>query len=217
MALLRAGSSIVKTFIYGVEWMGEQRSEELSSTYLKEGLLSPYLRKKRTNAALPYLQGKILDFGSGLGGLASLIPEDRYTGLEVDGLSRGHAESCYPKHTFISQLPGENCKFDTIVALAAIEHIGDQVSFLRNLVDHLEDTPESCIVLTTPHPFVDWVHHLGAAVGIFSKCASDEHEELLDHAKLKSAGDQAGLTLVSYSRFLFGANQLAVYRKKGAA
>ena len=72
---------------------------------------------------------------------------------------------------------------------------------------------DACIVVTTPHPSVDWVHAVVAAVSQFSKYAKVEYEDLLDRAKLEIASNQAGLKLVFYRRFSFGVNQIAVYPK----
>ena len=68
------------------------------------------------------------------------------------------------------------------------------------------------LVLTTPHPSVDMVHTLGARLGIFSRHASEEHQDLLDHAGLVQAAGRGGLSVELYRRFLLGANQLAVLR-----
>ena len=72
---------------------------------------------------------------------------------------------------------------------------------------------DACIVVTTPHPSVDWVHAVIAAVGLFCKHAKVEYEDLLGRAKLEIASNQAGLKLVFYRRFSFGVNQIAVYAK----
>ncbi|MGD1158077.1 MAG: class I SAM-dependent methyltransferase [Terriglobia bacterium] len=178
-----------------------------------EGLLSPYLRRKRFEAAAPYLKGRILDFGCGSGALAGLIHANQYLGVEMDSVSLQQASSRFSKHRFVSELPASSDRFDTIVSLAVIEHVSDPAEFLRTLAAHLDDAPTSRLVITTPHPSVDWVHDLGAAIGLLSKHANEEHEDLLDRTKLEMAGNQAGLKLVSYSRFLFGANQIAVYAK----
>lgn len=180
-----------------------------------EGLLSPYLRRKRFEAAFPYLRGKILDFGCGSGALAALVHADQYVGVEIDRMSLQQASSRFPKHHFALGLPNSSDKFDTVISLAVIEHASDPAQFLRSLAAHLNDTPASRIVVTTPHPAVKWIHDAGAAIGLFSKHANEEHEDLLDHTKLEIAGNQAGLKLVSYRRFLFGANQIAVYAKGG--
>jgi len=178
-----------------------------------EGLLSPYLRRMRFQAVAPYLRGRVLDFGCGSGALSTQIDADKYLGVEIDNSSLRQAQSCFPKHCFVCNLPEPYNKFDTVVSLACIEHVSDPADFLRTLATYLGDTQSSQLVITTPHPTVGWVHDLGSAIGLFSKHANKEHEDLLDRSKLDKAGEQAGLSLVHYSRFLFGANQLAVYAK----
>lgn len=178
-----------------------------------EGLLSPWLRKQRFKAAMPYLKGRILDFGCGSGTLAALIDAEHYLGVELDETSLQQARSHFPGHRFVAGIPDSAEKFDSIISLAVIEHVSDPSLFLASLAAHLDSSASSCIVVTTPHPTVDWVHDVGAAVGLFSKHANEEHEDLLDRAKLEMAGKQAGLRLDSYRRFLFGANQIAAFKK----
>lgn len=178
-----------------------------------EGLLSPFLRRHRFKVARPYLSGRILDVGCGSGALAALVYADHYLGVEVDKVSLQQARLRFPTHRFVSGLPESTEKFDTIISLAVIEHVSNPADFLRTLTVHLDESAAACIVVTTPHPSVDWVHDVGAAVGLFSKHANEEHEDLLDHAKLETAGAQAGLKLISYRRFLFGANQIAVFKR----
>ncbi len=175
-----------------------------------EGVLSPFLRKKRIHAVMPYLKGKVLDIGCGGGVLATLVDSKKYLGVEIDEISLQKAKSMFPSHQFSQSLPNPGKKFDTVVSLAVIEHVEDPVSFLHDLSEFLNDGQ---LVITTPHPSVDWMHDVGAAIGIFSKHANEEHGDLLDQAHLEMAGFQAGLKLDLYSRFLFGANQLAVYSK----
>lgn len=175
-----------------------------------EGLLSPYLRRKRIQAVIPYLKGRVLDFGCGTGALATLIDPDKYLGVEIDDISLQKAKDSLKKHQFVSSLPNNLEKFDTVVSLAVIEHVSDPVNFLCTLAAHLED---GYLIVTTPHPSVDWVHSVGAAIGLFSKHADEEHGDLLDRSRLEMVGAQAGLKLNFYSRFLLGANQVAVYSK----
>lgn len=180
----------------------------------KEGFLSPYLRRKRFEAAFPYLKGQILDFGCGSGALAALVDANCYIGVEVDELSLERAKKKYPGHRFASGLPETGGYFDTIISLAVIEHVSKPAEFLRSLSLYLSDSPDACIVITTPHPSVAWVHDIGAALGLFSKHANEEHQDLLNRADLESAGLQTGLKLSSYRRFLFGANQVACFKKE---
>lgn len=179
----------------------------------REGMLSPFLRQQRLKAAMPYLNGRILDVGCGAGALAEFVDPRLYCGVEIDVESLNRTRSDFPHHRFEKTLPDPVEKFDTIVALAVIEHVPDPVAFLKELSRYLVDASGARIVITTPHPSVDWIHKGGAAIGLFSKHASEEHEELLNRARMEKAGRLAGLKLVSYRRFLLGANQIAVFER----
>jgi 2-polyprenyl-3-methyl-5-hydroxy-6-metoxy-1,4-benzoquinol methylase len=178
-----------------------------------EGLLSPYLRARRINAVKPHLRGKVLDFGCGSGALAMELKPGDYVGFDIDEESLNEAKSGFPEHQFVGSLSGLADEFDTVVSLAVVEHVEDPVAFLEKLSSFLKNSESSRIVLTTPHPSVDWVHDLGAKVGLFSRHANEEHEELLDKAMLDDAGKKAGLDLILYQKFLFWANQLAVFSR----
>ena len=178
-----------------------------------EGLMSPWLRKKRLEASSSYMNGRVLDFGCGSGAMAEHVDADNYLGVEIDEISLLQARSRFPTYHFVSELPEQAEKFDSIISLAVIEHVSNPAEFLRTLARHLNESDASRLIVTTPHPSVDWVHHVGASFGLFSKHANEEHEDLLNRSKLENAGKQAGLILISYQRFLFGANQIAVYKK----
>ena len=177
-----------------------------------EGLLSPFLRKQRFHAAMPYLCGRVLDVGCGSGALAKSIHPQSYIGVEVDQISLRKAQACFPLHAFQDKLPPEHEKFDTVVSLAVIEHVCDPGSFLESLARFLRDD-RARIILTTPHPSVDWVHSVGAFFGLFSKHASEQHECLMTKESLERHSMAAKLSLVSYERFLLGANQLIVLKR----
>ena len=176
-----------------------------------EGLLSPFLRRQRFKAARPFLKGRILDVGCGSGALAGLIDPASYVGIEVDETSLKKAKDHFPQHSFQSALPSVSEKFDTVVSLAVIEHVQDPAVFLESLAQYLNGGPDACIVVTTPHPAADWIHYMGASIGLFSMHANEEHEDLLDREKLVKIGESIGLVMVKYGRFLFGGNQLAVF------
>jgi len=178
-----------------------------------EGLLSPFLRYKRFTAAKPFLLGDVLDVGCGIGLLAKAVPADSYLGVDTDTISLGIASAQNPVHSFQVNLPNDDQKFDTIVALAVIEHIKNPTEFLTTCAKYLKLGCSSKIIITTPHPSMDIIHYLGSRIGLFSRHANEEHEELLDYERLLSAGARAGLSLVFYKRFLLGGNQLAVFSK----
>ena len=146
--------------------------------------------------------------------IGSLTTTDLYLGVEVDPVSLDSAVRNFPVHRFQKVLPDATEKFDTVIALAVIEHVKKPEYFLAELAKRLKIDKSVRVVITTPHPSMDWIHDLGASIGLFSKHANEEHEELLDRVKLEFVGTKAGLNLVSYKRFLFGANQLAVFEKK---
>ncbi|SCC79449.1 class I SAM-dependent methyltransferase [Saliniramus fredricksonii] len=178
-----------------------------------EGLFSPFLKNQRIRAARPHLSGRVLDVGCGSGSLAELVEPDRYLGVEIDSASMTIARQLFPAHRFVGELPPPGENFDTVVALAVIEHVPHPGQFLCELAGRLADTAAARIVCTTPHPSLEWVHTIGARIGLFSRAANEEHETLLDRRALERVGREAGLTLATYQRFLGGANQLAVYAR----
>ncbi|MHA1567622.1 MAG: class I SAM-dependent methyltransferase [Alphaproteobacteria bacterium] len=95
----------------------------------REGLLSPFLRKQRSKAARPYLKGRVLDVGCGAGALAKLIDPESYVGIDIDEDPLNRARRDFPHHRFESALPEGSKKFDTVVALAVIEHVPDPSAF----------------------------------------------------------------------------------------
>lgn len=178
------------------------------------GLFSPFLRDRRINAARPYLAGQILDYGCGVGLLCELLPQASYVGVDLDRGVLAHAKRSYPEAKFYT--PAEfarqtKLKFDTVVGLAIIEHVDQPLEFLRSLVARLKEGGR--IVLTTPHPALEWVLHVGGRFGLFSKASHEEHNVLLDRKLVNKLAEQAGLQVLVYRRFLLGANQLIVYQK----
>lgn len=179
------------------------------------GLLSPYLREQRIKAVKKHIKGKVLDLGCGVGKLTELIKADDYVGIDIDKESIDEAKKSYPNYTFFEfkefEINDNAMKFDTIVSMAVIEHVKNPEEFLTNLVKYLKE--DGSIVLTTPHPKADWMHDLGSKIGLFSSHANEEHEELIDEAKIKEIVKNIGLRLDVYERFLFGVNQLMIIKK----
>lgn len=174
-----------------------------------EGLLSPFLRNQRFYAAAPFLRGRVLDIGCGAGGIAQYVAPDAYFGVDIDEASISAARAQYPDHHFSRKMPDVGEHFDTIVALAVIEHVPSPSGFLKSLCPYLTRSADARIICTTPHPMVDSIHTIGSRIGLFSRSANDEHEDLLDQTALDRASREAGLRMVDYKRFLLGANQVA--------
>jgi SAM-dependent methyltransferase len=180
------------------------------------GLFSPFLRNRRLSAARRYIRsGRILDLGCGTGNLAQYVDADRYLGVDLDPASIDAARRLHPKHCFLTIGEFEKTPsaepFHAIVALAVVEHISDPVAWLAGLRPHLH--ADGTIVLTTPHPAFGWAHALGARLGIFSREAADEHETLINSARMREIAHRAGFELAGQRRFLGGANQLFILRQ----
>ena len=174
-----------------------------------DGKLSPLLRRTRMNAARPFITGRVLDWGCGNGDLCDFLPAEQYVGVDIDTNVLEEARRSHPDATFAALDSFEPTgRFDTIAALAVIEHLADPVGFLSSMSRLLAD--HGRIVVTTPNPALDWAHGLGAKFGIFALESHDEHQSLMNRRGLDHAAREAELRMVHFKRFLCGANQLAV-------
>lgn len=180
------------------------------------GKLSPYLREQRFRAAERYLaKGRVLDIGCGIGMLTRYVSADRYLGVDLDRGSVEDARREHPTYRFMtlddfaSHDPTE--QFDTIVGLAVIEHVPDPKAWLAEMKRRL--APGGRMVLTTPHPRLEWAHTVGARLGLFSRAASEEHNVLIDQKLMKRFAGDTGLRVGEFKRFLYGANQLFILQE----
>lgn len=180
----------------------------MSSDQGKQGLLSPFLQRRRVAAARPYLRGRVLDIGCGNGVLAAYVAAADYLGMDRNPAVLARAKARYPAHTFQEQLPATAPAYDTVVSLAVIEHIPDPAEAVAAWSQYLK--PGGRMVLTTPHPAFEWIHEAGAAVGVFSADAAEEHEEMIDRKRMEALLHSKPMRIDRYERFLFGVNQLFV-------
>jgi 2-polyprenyl-3-methyl-5-hydroxy-6-metoxy-1,4-benzoquinol methylase len=176
-----------------------------------DGYLSGFLRRRRIAAAKPYITGRVLDIGCGIGLVCDWVGESCYVGIEIDPGVLAFAKHHYPKARFVTPaemdtIAGE--RFDTIVGLAVIEYLPNPLKFLQDAAKRL--APNGRIVLTTHNPALDWAHGLGARVGLFSLARYEKHQSLKGRRQLEAEVGAAGLMLTHYRRFLCGANQLAI-------
>jgi 2-polyprenyl-3-methyl-5-hydroxy-6-metoxy-1,4-benzoquinol methylase len=160
--------------------------------------------------ARPYILGRVLDFGCSIGNLAELCSPDAYLGIDIYGKALKVAKERYPQFRFASEVSGSE-KFDTIVALAVIEHVAHPGALLQQFKRMLE--PAGRIVLTTPHPCVERIHEFGTRLGLLSAHANEEHKHLLDYKLMEELTRKAGLIIETYRHFLLGINQLFVLKQ----
>lgn len=175
------------------------------------GLLSPLLRSWRIAAVRPYLkEGEILDYGCGVGRLAELVSPERYLGVDIDPETLAKARQANPSHVFLSagQLASEmpDRRFDTIVAMALIEHLREPAAWVAEISKLLK--PGGRIILTTPNPSLQRIYEWGSEIGLFSRDAAHEHFQYFDCPTLEKVLLSTRSRIVRYHRFLFGCNQL---------
>ena len=180
---------------------------------VNEGLLSNYLKKIRFNTAIRYCEGKILDFGCGDGSFCENFMVENYNGYEPDYQSFELAKKKFPKNSFFNDLNSINQKFDSIVLLALIEHVDNPHDFLINLSNRFVKNSNSKIIITTPNKYLDFFHHLGASLGLFSSHAADEHNVMFNKKDLFKLAKETNHRVINYKKFLFFANQIIVLSK----
>lgn len=190
------------------------------------GLLTRRVGAARLEAALPHLpltegNGRILDVGCGLTDLAGRI--GNYVGCDRNAevlaaqrarFARGKSGDFFEWDIAAGAAPAEllaRGPFEGILLLAVLEHLREPAEALARLTPLL--APSGRLIVTTPHPSGRWALEAGAALGLLSSHAHDEHEALLGREALAEAGRGAGLALVLYRRFLLGMNQLAVFSR----
>ncbi|MFI5119367.1 MAG: class I SAM-dependent methyltransferase [Thermoanaerobaculia bacterium] len=184
------------------------------------GRLTVRVGKARLSAALPHLPrgGRVLDVGCGLTDLPGRFPE--YVGSDRDAVVLAAQKKRFPERDFFEWDIGRSlappalqarAPFEGILLLAVLEHVTEPAVVLSRAAALL--APSGRVIVTTPHPLGRLPLEAGAALGLLSPHARDEHESLLGRADLEEAGRSAGVFLVLYRRFLLGLNQLAVFAR----
>ncbi len=189
-----------------------------------DGLLTRPLIRARLAAALGVVPpgARVLDVGCGLTDLAARLPSyvgcDRWPEVLEENRRRHPGARFLAWDVLASDAPADVSAagpFDVVLMLALLEHLSDPAAALRRAAPLL--APGGRIVVTTPHPVGHAPLEAGAALGLLSKHAAEEHDALLGRVELAAAGEAAGLALTSYRRFLLGLNQLAVFARTPAA
>lgn len=184
------------------------------------GRLTVRVGAARLAAALPHVPpgARVLDLGCGLTDLPSRLPS--YVGCDRSPEILLVQRARFPSAVFFewdfaeSDAPvglAAQGPFDVVLLLAVLEHVAKPRLLVARAASFLE--PGGRLVVTTPHPLGRLPLETGAALGLLSPHARDEHETLLGRAALEEAGRSAGVSLILYRRFLLGLNQLAVFSR----
>jgi 2-polyprenyl-3-methyl-5-hydroxy-6-metoxy-1,4-benzoquinol methylase len=181
------------------------------------GHLSPFLEKQRLEHAMPYMidARSILDIGCGRAKVLEYVKQvETYVGVDLLETVLEGNRARYPQHQFLrinveqDDLP-QNWQFDTILMLAILEHLVDPEATLARILRAL--APSGRLILTTPHPFSNGIHRLGARVGLFSQEAANEHHTFFNRKSLAALASMSGAQTHVYRRFQLGLNQIAVF------
>lgn len=190
--------------------------------YRLDGLLTRPLIEARLAAVRPFLAegARLLDVGCGLTGLPRRAGP--YLGCDrsreiLDENRRRHPDARFALWDVESEEVPDTIRaagpFDVVLLLALLEHLAEPARAVARMAPLLSESGR--LVVTTPSPLGRTPLEIGAAFGLLSRHAADEHEALLSWADLEAAGSAAGLRLVHHRRFLLGLNQVAVFARAG--
>jgi 2-polyprenyl-3-methyl-5-hydroxy-6-metoxy-1,4-benzoquinol methylase len=154
--------------------------------------IESFLQKQRFKKVIPILKGDVLDFGGNEGELKPFV-KGEYTIVNYD-------------HT-----PMEGKTFDTIVALAVIEHIEmkDVYAIFSKFKSKLK--PGGSIFLTTPTKMAKPVLEFMAAINIVDKENIEEHKHYWNKSEIVDLALKNGFKVKEYKKFQFGFNQHALF------
>lgn len=181
---------------------------------------SLFLARARARKVISHVKGRVLDVGCGSGTILNFLPGDiDYVGVEINPHLVEILLDSYPGATAYSldiqreAVSGEK-PFDTILALALIEHLERPMDFLERYVPLLAEG--GAMVVTTPTRTGDRVHRVLQRLGIASPVVGEVHFHIYRLSDLKAILEGQGLNIVTARRFQIGMNQLVVGRKKEA-
>ncbi len=177
-------------------------------------ILTQFLIDQRVVQVAPYVKGSVLDLGCGRAPILQTLPVSaQYLGVDAYKPVIAHLTERYPGRRFLCrdferEPLAISEHFDTILLMAVIEHLSKPEQVLAELLPLLQ--PGGHLVLTTPTPFGNQIHHLGSRVGLFSKEAAEDHKFIFDQRSLETLLTRCGFQVIQYKRFLFHQNQLCV-------
>ena len=181
-------------------------------------LLTNYLRRRRYAIVEPFLRGEVLDIGCG--NAATALPlgsVQHYVGIDYHPILVARQREQFPQHEFHvcdvdrEPLPIDGQHFDTVLMIAIIEHLAHPGRLLGQVAGHLR--PGGRLVITTPTPWGERLHRLGARVGLFHPHAAAEHKHAYNRRQLEALLAAHGFQAVLYQTFELGGNQLVVGRR----
>lgn len=172
------------------------------------------LQRWRIREASPYVRhgDRLLDIGCYDAALINEVLPRVTAAVGVDPLvpARCNGNVTILQGTFPGELPLDPESFDCITMLALIEHVEDPVALSRACARLLK--PGGRIVMTVPHPLVDYILHALVWVGASDPADLEGHHGF-DLNQIERLFVDAGLRSVAQRRFQLGLNRLFVFEK----
>lgn len=164
------------------------------------------LEEERINAVVPYIQGRLLDIGAG----RNKLVKQYGNGIGIDIYDWGGGALIVKDS---SNLPFSDGEFDTISFLACLNHIPYRDAVLREAHRLLKS--DGKLVITMINPIIGFISH---KIRWFAEDTKErelvprERYELWKAEILQFCKD-AGFQLVEHKKFLFGLNNVYVFRR----
>ncbi len=159
----------------------------------------------------------MLDLGCGRATMLRYLPRATlYTGVErepglVDELRAGH-----PGHRFVvadldGVFPALGERYDTVLLLAVLEHLGNPGEVIRRCHDLL--LPGGSMVITVPTRLGELVHRVLAAARLVNPEVSRAHLWRFDASSLRELFEGLDGEVAVHRLFQLGCNRMVVFRK----
>lgn len=173
--------------------------------------LGEALAKRRIQAVLPHVSGRLLDVGCGFNQLVRHYPN----GIGVDVHPWPGADIVVND---TATLEWESESFDTITILAALNHIPNRMAVLNECRRVLRPGGRVVITMLTPRTSRIW-HWLRAPWDADQRDRGMQPGEVFGFtsAQLIELFTRAGFTLLSRQRFMLGLNRVYVFGLAGEA
>ncbi len=160
---------------------------------------------------------RILDIGCHDGALFRRLVKTNTTGLGIDSHSvpeRTDNRFEFVQGHFPADLTFETAAFDTVCALAVMEHVPEPElgDFVKSI--HMVLKPGGTAILTVPSPLVDTILDILISIRLISGMETEQHHAF-DVGQVVPLFEGQGFVLLLHRRFQLGLNNLFVFRRVG--
>lgn len=183
----------------------------------KEPVFEYLLGWLRFKKAEPYIRKNsiVADLGCGYNGnfLTQIAPLIKLgVGYDVSVAKRNLPKNIVLKKSDLNKIIGKKRNYyDSITALAVLEHVGNPEKFIKNTVLMLKKGGK--LIITTPHRHLKPILELFSVFGIISKNEIEDHKTYFTNNTLRKLLKSQGMKIVRLETFELSFNIFAVARK----